>query len=195
MVARLLGATLMVMCFEATAAADDCTQGDLSNELTVLCLSMKQLEAAKAERRDREYAEKWWKRPRNLLLEGSQVQASFGFTDNDGSLREGRDVPLPLDDTQVAHIRVGWFDKPILRDLRFLLGPSEIKAYREQGPDDPRRVAFWDAIKFDAFIGYGDTVKETDGSLTEDTEKGQIKYIGVRYEIPLHILLGAGWEE
>jgi hypothetical protein len=165
------------------AGAEETCESSPKDRLDQLACDLDALEKRKQDDRDQRYVQA---DVANFFLGSAQFQASFGYTDNDGTLRAAEAAPVQLKDTQVANARIGYFSKPIARDLRFLIGGlDEIRAYRAEGAEDPGRVVFWDAVKFDAYIGYGDVVRDQDHGERDETERSSFRYIGLRYELPL----------
>lgn len=187
---RLLIALLSLVASTPSIADQPATE---EARLEQLARDMKTLETRKQRGDDEAYDRAKWV---NFVLGIAQLNGVFGYTDNDGVSRTGDGVPIQLKDTQIANARIGYFGKPLARDIRFLLGGVDAMAkYRSEGKADPRRLFFWDAVKVDAHIGYGDVVKEQDGSDDEETERAVFRFIGVRYELPLErVLCSTPWE-
>jgi hypothetical protein len=166
--------------------------GELSPSDRVLCLEW--IDRIEKETNDRRYLSN---RPLSLVAGSSKVALDGAYTNNAGS-RTGPaiDVGVELDDRFVGNARLGWYDKPILRDA-YLLGPgaslTRLEEYRSR--KDFLKWGLLDAVKLSANCGYGSLVNDPEGDNNFTVDDGFVFDVRLTYAVSLDKLLRVNFEE
>jgi hypothetical protein len=130
-------------------------------------------------------------------LRSFKLAADVAFTNNGGT-RSGPLIAVPagIDDQFVGNGKLGWYGKPILRDL-YLLAPGttldRLAAYRAR-----RDLVKWgllEAVKVNVNGGYGSIIKDPEGGDNFTIDEGFVFTAGIAYELPLDRLFGLRFEE
>jgi hypothetical protein len=91
-----------------------------------------------------------------------------------------------LSETEFQYgMKIGYKDRPILRDIWLLSGDAaRVKAYRER-KGEFRRWGFADALTLKAEVGWGTTIEPDDNKERFTTAEDLIFEVGVQYSLPL----------
>ncbi len=123
---------------------------------------------------------------KNYLLGSLKLSANFGKTNTSGFLAEENAVAqLRLRSSEsVWAVKLGYFDKPVLRDIFLTGGQEKLDEYRKR-KKDAFRWAWLDAVKLNMQFGFGKTIEENAVTDNFKTEEKTIYYIGISYQLPL----------
>ena len=144
----------------------------------------------------------------SFLLGDLKFRANAGYTETVGSehLRPRVSLPDPGNSGNSAHkarldhrkeaygVEVGWFGKPVLRDVSFLFFQKEekIKKHRKEVKKAEREVKgnldslVFDALKLDLSFGFGRSIVDNlAGQQTLETYNKTFFTVAVHYSIPL----------
>ena len=156
---------------------------------------------------------KYLEKPRwSFFLGDLEFRANAGYTETVGSSRLRPRISLPdrrpgkyrdrsdssdnrarLDHRKEAYgVEVGWFGKPVLRDVSFLFFQKKIKEHRDAVEKAKKNgkgnldSLFFDAVKLDLSFGYGRSIVDNlAGQQTLATYNKTFFTVAVHYSIPL----------
>lgn len=128
------------------------------------------------------------------LLAGMEFRLAGAFSDNEGRVGGpgATSIPLKFDEEELtADAKVGWFGKPVLRDLYLLRGGDEAaERYLLDWKKDRIRWALLDAFKVDGWFGYGSQLENPEGNDNSQVRSGHNFYLGFSYKLPLERVFG-----
>ena len=125
---------------------------------------------------------------------GATARAGRTNTASSADPASASNLPVEIDETDVKEVKVGYDDKPILRDLYGLV-TSTFGPYKPPTRQGALDDLFIDAFKLQSTVAFGDVLKLHNGMVDESklttTDANQTTYsVFLSYKLPLEVLWG-----
>jgi len=116
---------------------------------------------------------------KQLFLGDLKFKAGLGYTDTDANTDDsiGNSISRKIKDTTARNIKIGYFNKPIVKDIRDVFG---IEATTGELEDK-----LLSRLKFNMYGAYGNTISDPKGPDNFETKTETTYHIGLTYEIPI----------